>query len=87
MRHVTEEDNAKPKLAERKNTLLEQIRFGVTLKKVEMDAASSRAASSNSNEGKGIACLLQRALQECNNAVFNSFTDKDSEYDDDDWDD
>ena len=81
----TEAASNEPRPAEGRDALLEQIRSGVNLKKVDLDAASSGAASNNSDQG-GIACLLQRALQERNNAVCQSSTD-DSSYDDDDWDD
>jgi len=89
LRHVTEEEKNRPPAETGRDALLKQIRDGVHLKKVDVDALSSGAASSNSNgDGGDIACLLQRALRERNNAVCQSSTDDDdSDYDDDDWDD
>ena len=88
-RHVREEDKKSKPSMDSRDELLDQIRSGVTLKKVELDNKSEGACSSNENPS-GIAGMLQKALRERTTALnFSSSEDENNEADDDDdeWDD
>lgn len=85
LRHVTEEKKARPPLDTR-GELLDQIRSGVVLKKVDLDSFSA-GASSSSSEAPGIAGLLQKALQERTAALCqSSSSDEGDEEEDEEWD-
>ena len=87
LKHVKEEEKSqKPKMDSR-DELLDQIRSGVTLKKVELDNKSD-GASSNENPS-GIAGMLQRALRERTTALCLSSSEEENadDEDDDEWDD
>ena len=63
--------------------MLDMIRQGVSLKKVEVEEGESTAVEATA---PGIAGMLQRALQERGLAVGMSSSDE-SEGEDDEWDD
>ena len=94
LRHVTEDKKARPSILEDpRSQLLDQIRTGVTLKKVDLDSLSSGghgdgSDNSSSAEPTGMAGMLQRALQERTTALNFSSSDNDEEEDeyDDEWD-
>ena len=66
-----------------RDKLLEQIRAGVTLKKVSVE--EQKQLPTGAGDGGGIAGMLQRALQERAGAL--RFSSSESEEDDDDeWD-
>ena len=75
-----------------RDELLDQIRTGVTLKKVSADEQRQQPlpAEAGGGAGGGIAGMLQRALQERSGALrFSSSEDEGSETtadDDDEWD-
>ena len=93
LRHVTEEKKARPSILEDpRSQLLDQIRTGVTLKKVDLDSLSSGghggeggSDNSSSAEPTGMAGMLQRALQERTTAL--NFSSSDNEEDEDEYDD
>ena len=91
LRHVSDEKKARPSILEDpRNQLLDQIRTGVTLKKVDLDSVSSGhgggggggSDNSSSAEPTGMAGMLQRALQERTTAL--NFSSSDNEEDDED---
>ena len=87
LKHVKEEQKSqKPKMDSR-DELLDQIRSGVTLKKVELDNKSDGASSSENPSG--IAGMLQRALRERTTALCLSSSEEENadDEDDDEWDD
>ena len=84
MKHVGQEKKARPTIDTR-GELLDQIRSGVTLKKVDPEALSRDDESSTS---AGIAGMLQKALQERSAALcLSSSEDEEAEDDEDEWDD
>ena len=93
LRHVTEDKKARPSILEDpRNQLLDEIRTGVTLKKVDLDSLSSGghgggggSDNSSSAEPTGMAGMLQRALQERTTAL--NFSSSDNEEDEDEYDD
>ena len=91
LRHVSDEKKARPSILEDpRNQLLDQIRTGVTLKKVDLDSVSSGhgggggggSDNSSSAEPTGMAGMLQRALQERTTAL--NFSSSDNDEDDED---
>ena len=93
LRHVSDEKKARPSILENpRDQLLDQIRSGVTLKKVDLDSLSSGghgggggSDNSSSAEPTGMAGMLQRALQERTTAL--NFSSSDNEEDEDEYDD
>ena len=88
MRHVSPEKNARPALDTR-GELMGQIRQGVVLKKVEVNAASSdpgTGGGNGGNPGAGIAGMLQRALQERGMVMGLSSSEDEDEDEEDEWD-
>ena len=86
LKHVTDEQKTQKKSADSRDELLDQIRSGVTLKKVELDNKSE--GNSSTEMPSGIAGMLQRALRERTTAVCLSSSDEENEgSDDDEWDD
>ena len=84
MKHVGQEKKPRPTIDTR-GELLDQIRSGVTLKKVDPEALSRDDESSTS---AGIAGMLQKALQERSAALcLSSSEDEEAEDDEDEWDD
>lgn len=67
LRHVSEEKKAKPVAADSRGELLDQIRLGVTLKKVDPELLSR---DDDVTSSAGIAGMLQKALRKHN---FHSF--------------
>jgi len=67
---------------------MDQIRGGITLKKVELDNKSD-GASSSEQIPSGIAGMLQKALQQRSGALgwSSSEEENDAEDDEDEWDD
>ena len=61
MRHVGEVPKAKPAAADSRGDLLDQIRLGVTLKKVDPEVLSRDDDVTSSSAG--IAGMLQKALR------------------------
>ena len=85
MRPVVEEKKAKP-TADTRGVLLDQIRSGVTLKKVDPEALS-RGGDEDLSISAGIAGMLQKALQERSAALrLSSSEDEEAEDDEDEWD-
>lgn len=87
LRRVNPEERKPKASTDSRGELLDQIRSGVTLKKVELD---NKSEGNSSNEmPSGIAGMLQRALQERTTALCLSSSDEEHEADDDDdeWDD
>jgi len=86
LKHVTDEQKkAQKKSVDGRDDLLDQIRSGVTLKKVELDNKSE--GNSSTEMPSGIAGMLQRALRERTTAVCLSSSDEENEAsDDDEWD-
>ena len=82
LRHVSQEEKTPPVASEPRNQMLDLIRQGVALKKVEVEEGEVGGTSS----APGIAGMLQRALQERGLAVGMSSSEEESE-DDDEWDD
>ena len=82
MKHVSPE-KSRPTLDIR-DELMDQIRQGMTLKKVDSD--ESATARAEAAPAPGIAGMLQRALQERGVAMGMSSSDE-SDGDDDEWDD
>jgi hypothetical protein len=68
--------------------LLDQIRSGVALKKVDAESDRNSNAEQNGPAFSGIAEMLQRALHERSAAICPSSSDDDeAPEDDDEWDD
>ena len=98
LRHVSDQKKARPSILEDpRNQLLDQIRTGVTLKKVDLDSVSGShgggggggSDNSSSAEPTGMAGMLQRALQERTTALnFSSSDNEEDEEDeyDEEWD-
>ena len=99
LRHVSDEKKVRPSILEDpRNQLLDQIRTGVTLKKVDLDSVSGGhggggggggSDNSSSAEPTGMAGMLQRALQERTTALnFSSSDNEEDEEDeyDEEWD-
>jgi len=86
LRHVTETQKARP-TTDSRDELLDQIRSGITLKKVELDNKSE--GNSSTEMPSGIAGMLQKALRDRTTALNFSSSDEENEADDDDdeWDD
>ena len=82
LRHVSDEQKSLPCMDTR-GEMLDMIRQGVSLKKVEVEEGES---SSVEVSAPGIAGMLQRALQERGLAVGMSSSEE-SEGEDDEWDD
>ena len=82
LRHVSEEQKSLP-CVDTRGEMLDMIRQGVSLKKVEVEEGESTAVEATA---PGIAGMLQRALQERGLAVGMSSSDE-SEGEDDEWDD
>eukprot|EP00088_Acartia_fossae_P006652 TRINITY_DN13069_c0_g1_i1.p1 TRINITY_DN13069_c0_g1~~TRINITY_DN13069_c0_g1_i1.p1 ORF type:complete len:541 (-),score=174.23 TRINITY_DN13069_c0_g1_i1:321-1943(-) len=88
LRHVSPEKTARPALDTR-GELMGQIRQGVVLKKVEVNAASSDPGAGGGNAGNpgaGIAGMLQRALQERGMVMGLSSSEDEDEDEEDEWD-
>ncbi len=84
LRHVGQEKRARPAIGTR-GELLDQIRSGVTLKKVDPEALSR---DNEDSTAPGIAGMLQKALQERSAALcLSSSDDEEAEDDEDEWDD
>ena len=84
---MTQELKAKP-TPDSRGELMDQIRSGVTLKKVDLDTKSE--GNSSTEMPSGIAGMLQRALRERTTALNFSSSDEENEgadEDDDEWDD
>ncbi len=94
LRHVTSEDRARARgPVDTRDELLDQIRTGVTLRKVDPDELHHHddAAGGSGGTGtmpSGIAGMLQKALQERSGALrfSSSEGEEDGEDDDDEWD-
>ncbi len=91
LRHVTSSERGggrRPPLDTR-DELLDQIRTGVVLKKVEPHEEAASAAATAATEASGIAGMLQKALAERSGALrFSSSENEDGDdEDDDEWDD
>ena len=86
LQHVTETQKARP-TTDTRDELLDQIRSGITLKKVELDNESE--GNSSTEMPSGIAGMLQKALRDRTTALNFSSSDEENEADDDDdeWDD
>ena len=86
LRHVTETEKVRPTMDSR-DELMDQIRSGVTLKKVELDNKSE--GNSSTEMPSGIAGMLQKALRDRTTALCLSSSDEENDADDDDdeWDD
>jgi hypothetical protein len=85
LRPVIEEKKAKP-ASDTRGVLLDQIRSGVTLKKVDPEALS-RGGDEDLSISAGIAGMLQKALQERSAALcLSSSEDDEPEDDEDEWD-
>ena len=82
LRHVSEEQKSLPAMDTRCE-MLDMIRQGVALKKVEVEEGESLPAEVSA---PGIAGMLQRALLERGAAVGMSSSEE-SEGEDDEWDD
>ena len=87
LKHVTDDQKTQKKSLDSRDELLDQIRSGVTLKKVELDNKSE--GNSSTEMPSGIAGMLQRALRERTTAVCLSSSDEENNEgsDDDEWDD
>lgn len=86
LRHVVTEE--KKASTDTRGNLLDQIRTGVALKKVDPEAATNR----NGDEAAamaltGIAGMLQKALHERSTAICLSSSEDEVEDDEDEWDD
>ena len=83
LRHISPEKSDRPSLDSR-DTLMGQIRQGVTLKKVETCAGSDTTEFA----GNGIAGMLQRALRERGTVMGLSSSEEESDDGDeeDEWD-
>jgi len=81
LRHVSEEQKSLP-CVDTRGEMLDMIRQGVSLKKVEVEEGESSVEAT----APGIAGIFQRALQERKLAVGMSSIDE-SEGEDDEWDD
>ena len=69
MRHVSEDQKPKPAAADSRGELMDQIRLGVTLKKVDPELLS-RDDDVTSSSSSGIAGMLQKALRKDNPVVI-----------------
>ena len=82
-----DEKKAQP-ASDSQGDLLDQIRSGVALKKVDAESDRNSNAEQNGPAFSGIAEMLQRALHERSAAICPSSSDDDeAPEDDDEWDD
>ena len=88
LKHVSEQEKKLKVPGDARDDLLDQIRSGVTLKKVDLDSLSS-GGGSDIGASSGIAGMLAKALQERSGALrFSSSEDEGGpDEDDDEWDD
>ena len=82
-----DEKKAQP-ASDSQGDLLDQIRSGVALKKVDAESDKNSNSEQNGPAFSGIAGMLQRALHERSAAICPSSSDDDeAPEDDDEWDD
>jgi hypothetical protein len=86
-RVALDEKKARP-ASDSRGDLLDQIRSGVALKKVDAESDRNSNSEQNGPAFSGIAGMLQRALHERSAAICPSSSDDDEAPEDDDkWDD
>ena len=87
LRHVSPEKGARPSFDNR-DDLMDQIRSGVTLKKVDPEANNNGTGGECAGpvQDSGIAGMLQRALAERGVAMGMSSSDDSDDDEDDEWD-